>query len=91
MELSFLPSEHIPETFTNVALQLSESGSERLASLVQCLSSTWINIIVRPVDCICVYQYHVGTKNGVEGWHQSLNHQARRALNLLFLRLIMDS
>ena len=82
MALPFIPSEHIPPTFEDLARQASTAP---LQSLVQYVRNTWIDSTLWPPSSWSVFKQSVRTNNDVEGRHLRLNHAANRAQLPLYL------
>ena len=56
-----------------------------LQALVNYINNTWINSAVWSPENWSIFRKSVRTNNDVEGWHQRLNHNARRATLPLYL------
>ena len=80
--LPFLPHEHIAQMFEQLA---ALATSPVLQALVNYINDTWINSAVWSPENWSIFRKSVRTNNDVEGWHQRLNHNARRATLPLYL------
>ena len=70
--LPFLPAQHIPAVFNNLA---QDAGSEPLCRLVEYVRHTWLESTIWPPAAWSVFSL-VGTD--VEGWHRRLNFRGRQ-------------
>ena len=83
--LPFLPEEHIPTMFQELARDASTS---QLQMLVHYIQRTWIDSDVWNPASWSVFLQAIRTNNDVEGWHRRLNSYAHG--NQLNLYLLID-
>ena len=75
--LPFLPAQHIPAVFNNLA---QDAGSEPLCRLVEYVRHTWLESTIWPPAAWSVFSLNIRTNNDVEGWHRRLNFRGRQQM-----------
>ncbi|CAG2237877.1 unnamed protein product [Mytilus edulis] len=73
MALPFLPAEHIPTTFEDIATKAKSARTKELAAYVK---NTWLSSTVWLVPSWSILMRPVRTNNDVEGWHRRINDKA---------------
>ncbi|XP_052062392.1 uncharacterized protein LOC127702292 [Mytilus californianus] len=73
MALPFLPAEHIPTTFEDIAIKAKSARTKELATYVK---NTWLSSTVWLVPSWSIFMRPVRTNNDVEGWHRRINDKA---------------
>ncbi|XP_063420079.1 uncharacterized protein LOC134705246 [Mytilus trossulus] len=73
MALPFLPAEHIPSTFEDIATKAKSARTKELAEYVK---NTWLSSTVWLVPSWSIFMRPVRTNNDVEGWHRRINDKA---------------